>query len=158
MILYIEVYKWYKFRRASLPGSERFLRSLTDRHRCSAANGSDLWRWMRWFEWRPRWWPVKETWDVFEAEKYGKTWENHGKMEHVMGNWCGQIWNMSWNMWKLMRKNDWTNDDGMGRSVMENVSWIFFRYHWDVMLDWEVLFSASNWWCDVPNFDCLVDS
>jgi hypothetical protein len=24
-----------------------------------------------------------------------------------------------------MRKNDWTNDDGMGRSVMENVSWIF---------------------------------
>ena len=29
---------------------------------------------------------MKETWDVFKAEKYGKTWENHGKMEHVMGN------------------------------------------------------------------------
>ena len=51
------------------------------------------------------------------------------KLGEIMEKW-NMSWeidadNMSWNMWKLMRKNDWTNDDGMGRSVMENVSWIF---------------------------------
>ena len=56
---------------------------------------------------------------------FGKTGEHHGKVEHVMGNSCGKIWNMSWKMWKLMRQNDWTNGDGMGRSVMENVSLFF---------------------------------